>query len=270
MKLAFSTLGCPDWDLPTIVRRAQEYGFQGVDFRGYLGEMRIDRRPEFSGDVGRTAALFREAGLDVPCLSSSITLLPRSARRSQENREELSAYLGLCETFGARYLRVFGGSAGTMERAEALTAAVKSLRELLPEAEGRGVTLLLETHDDWVHAEHIRALMEAAGSEALGVLWDIHHPYRHGEPPETTWSELGRWIRYTHWKDAVGPGEGRLCRVGEGDLPLRDFLSALRRGGYDGYLTLEWELKWHPELDPPEVAFPAYVRRMRALLGEAG
>ena len=36
MKIAFMTLGCPNWDLDTIITRGREYGFDGVDFRGYL------------------------------------------------------------------------------------------------------------------------------------------------------------------------------------------------------------------------------------------
>ena len=39
MKLAFTTLGCPDWDLDTIISKAAEFGFDGVDFRGCRGEM---------------------------------------------------------------------------------------------------------------------------------------------------------------------------------------------------------------------------------------
>ena len=34
MKISFTTLGCPDWDLDTICRRGREYGYEGVDFRG--------------------------------------------------------------------------------------------------------------------------------------------------------------------------------------------------------------------------------------------
>ena len=36
MKLAFTTLGCPNWDLDTICTRGKEYGYDGVDLRGYF------------------------------------------------------------------------------------------------------------------------------------------------------------------------------------------------------------------------------------------
>jgi hypothetical protein len=39
--------------------------------------------------------------------------------------------------------------------------------------------------------------------------------------------------------------------------------------GYDRYLSFEWEKKWEPDLEEPEVAFPTYVKLTRKLLKEA-
>ena len=48
---------------------------------------------------------------------------------------------------------------------------------------------------------------------------------------------------------------------------MAEAYQVLRAGGYDGWLTLEWEKKWHPEIEEPEVAFPGYARYMRGLMG---
>ncbi len=89
--------------------------------------------------------------------------------------------------------------------------------------------------------------------------------------PEETWAALGPWVRYIPCKDScLDPTNKhgyRLCLVGEGDVPLAEIMSVLRVGGYDGWLTLEWEKKWNPEIEEPEVAFPGYVEHMRRLLG---
>ncbi|MEW5977509.1 MAG: hypothetical protein AB1898_17085 [Acidobacteriota bacterium] len=37
----------------------------------------------------------------------------------------------------------------------------------------------------------------------------------------------------------------------------------LKRGGYQGYFSLEWEKRWHFEMVGPEVAFPDFVARMK-------
>ena len=39
MKLAFSTLGCPEWDLDTIIRAARKYGYDGIELRALAGSL---------------------------------------------------------------------------------------------------------------------------------------------------------------------------------------------------------------------------------------
>ena len=46
---------------------------------------------------------------------------------------------------------------------------------------------------------------------------------------------------------------------------MRESLAALRAAGYDGWLTVEWEKRWHPELAEPEVALPRERRDVAAL-----
>ena len=47
-------------------------------------------------------------------------------------------------------------------------------------------------------------------------------------------------------------------------------LAALYGAGYAGWLAVEWEKKWHPEIEEPEIAFPHYARVMGEYLGAAG
>ena len=63
MKLAISTLGCPDWD---FLRVLKEYSALGADIevRGIDGEMEADRIARFSSErAEETKALLRENGL---------------------------------------------------------------------------------------------------------------------------------------------------------------------------------------------------------------
>ena len=62
----------------------------------------------------------------------------------------------------------------------------------------------------------------------------------------------------------------RYCLLGEGDVPVPDALQVLRAGGYDGYLTLEWEKAWKDYLPDPAVGFPQYVRKLRHYLAQLG
>jgi sugar phosphate isomerase/epimerase len=38
MKFGFSTVSCPAWDFETIVARAAEYGYDGVEIRAFSNE----------------------------------------------------------------------------------------------------------------------------------------------------------------------------------------------------------------------------------------
>ena len=42
MKLAFSTLGCPDWTLKYSVDQAKKFGFQAIEIRGIKECLRAD------------------------------------------------------------------------------------------------------------------------------------------------------------------------------------------------------------------------------------
>jgi sugar phosphate isomerase/epimerase len=39
MKLAFSTLGCPDWELAEVIAGARKYGYDGVELRALSGSL---------------------------------------------------------------------------------------------------------------------------------------------------------------------------------------------------------------------------------------
>lgn len=268
MKLSFTTLGCPQWDLDTIISRAVEYGFDGIDFRGLQGNMNIYELDSFAADYKQTRSRIEQAGLAVSCFSSSITLV--SASREEQNIEELKRYAELCEKFGTRYIRAFGGKIGGVERSEAVAIGAAQIKRMEPFLRKANVKLIIETHDDWTRCEDMVALLEGTSPDTVAVLWDVHHPFRTvGEKPGSTWETLGSRIVYTHWKDSLpeanDPSKFKYRFMGDGNVPLSDIYSVLQANGYDGWYTFEWEKRWHPDLEEPEIAFPQYVRFMREL-----
>lgn len=270
MKLAFTTLGCPDWDLDTIVRHAVDNEYSGVDFRGYLGEMDIFKLSEFSSNIESTKRKFQNASLEIPCFSSSVTLFTDSDEKLNRWLHELNEYGRLCQEFNTPYIRVFGGQIGNTTRTDAFQTVNQNLKKMLKVAENYQVTLLLETHDDWTDCGTVKQVLENIDSPYLQVLWDVHHPYRTvGEEPELTWNTLGESIRYTHWKDSYikkNTQRGyQLCLMDEGDIPLERIYQLLLENGYDGYFTLEWEKVWCPEIEEPEVAFKQYADFMKRI-----
>lgn len=273
IKLAFTTLGCPAWDMATIVRRALEYGYAGVDFRGYLADVDLRKSPAFTTGLSETAARLRDAGLVVPCLSSSAKMFDVSADARRASLDEMRDYAGLCGAFGAPFVRIFGGKLDGTPREQAMGTAVAMLHAAAEIATSAGITIIVETHDDWIATAPLRQAFEQAGWPAgTGILWDVHHPFRQeGESPAESYANIGRHTRYTHWKDSRLAADGKghnLCLTGEGDVPLKAIFDLLHGGGYDGWCTFEWEKRWKTTIPEPEVAFPGFVRTMRAFAGE--
>ncbi len=128
--------------------------------------------------------------------------------------------------------------------------------------------VLLETHDDFSTSQQILELLGDAEIENLGILWDVLHPYRHGEAFAETFKALGPRIGHVHVKDSAHFSKDGfdLTLVGEGRLPIGEAVELLQNGGYQGYLSLEWEKAWHPEIPDAEVAFPHYVEAMKQYL----
>jgi sugar phosphate isomerase/epimerase len=275
MKIAFTTLGCPKWDLGKIISSAVEHGYDGVDFRGYMGELDIFKFPEFSSDLKQTARRISDAGLELSCFASSARVFSKTDEEAAGHLDEVRSYAEICGHFQTHFIRVFGGGIGDVPREQAIDIAAGNLARMAGVAEDNGVCVVLETHDDWLCCDHLKPIVEQVDSPAVGILWDVHHPYRMiDEQPSKTWDTLGKWIKYTHVKDSyTKEGSGRsyqLCLTGEGDIPLGEIVKVMKDGGYDGYLTLEWEKMWVPEIEEPEVAFPCYSKVIREICASLG
>ena len=277
MKLSFTTLGCMDWNLQTIVAKAVEYGYQGVDFRGYLNELNLTKFPEFTTDAAATKKLFDDAGIAVSCISASAHLTALGDAKTAA-LAEVKAYCEIAAKLGAGYIRVFGGGLNGRPYTDALPEVAEFLHTISGYAVEFGVEIVVETHDDWVDTKKlIHAFKYAGFPKAVSILWDVNHPYRMAsEAPADTYARIGKYIKYTHWKDSdvllqknrfTGEIQEKSIHTlpGFGTLPLEEFYALLKRGGYDGWYTLEWEKKWHPEMERAEIAFPKYVEVMRKI-----
>ncbi len=266
MKISFTTLGCPEWDLQTIIARAREYGYDGVDFRGLGAEMDIWKLPEFSSQADQTASMFADAGLEISGFSSGAYMFCEQASDRQASLAEVTRYGELAEAMGVGFIRVFGGHLTESSREQAVKVSIEVMEQMA--AAVAPICVVVETHDNWVDTAPMAEVFRQVKAPNVGVLWDLHHPYQfRGESPAESYANIGRFTRYTHIKDSrsVPGGKHDPTLGGEGEVPLGEMVSLLKAGGYDGWLTLEWEKRWHPEIAAPEVAFPAYARFMRQL-----
>lgn len=274
MKLAFMTLGCPNWNLDTICARGREYGFDGVDFRGYLDAVDVTMRPEFTSGAAATRRQLADAGLDVSAISSSIQVCV--PEKLAANLDEARRTIEVANALGAPNVRIFGGGDLSAHSQGDLARIGRDTIEQILALEGAsGLHWLFETHDLWVKAANCRLLLDSIPNPAFGALWDMGHTYRVGEEqPQETFKALSGRVGYTHVKDALydpehpqAMGDGwRYVAPGTGQLPLAESIGILKASGYRGWVQFEHEKRWHPELPEPEEIFPQFVRWIRGVL----
>jgi len=221
--------------------------------------------PEARARVKRTLAA---AGLPAVAVDTSIRLT------GDDPGAELRRFLELASDWEAPLVRVFGGAlppGGPARRAQ-LEAAARVLEQAAPAAERLGVAIGVETHDAFSASSVVAELLALVDSAAVGAVWDSHHPHRAGERAADVWSNLGRRLLLAQVKDArrdPGREDGwQLVPLGEGEVPVRDMLALLAAGGYQGWVSVEWEKRWHPEIAEPELALPQHLAVLGAWIRE--
>src|SRR4051812_816252 len=273
LPMGFSTLGTPKWDWIPTLDFAAAHGFAAVELRGIRDTMDLSQRPEFqSSAIAQTKRELRDRGLVVPVLGASINMHEKDSAKYADAMAETRRFIDVASALGAPYVRVFGNTlVRTAPREPQLAYIARGLHELGAYAQPRGVTVLLESHGDFTDSPTLLEIMRLADSPNVALLWDAHHTFVGGESPETSVRELGRFIRHTHLKDSVPAAVDRkYVLTGTGEVPVRRQVEALARSGYRGFYNFEWEKRWHPEIEEPEVAIAQYATVVGGYLRDAG
>jgi sugar phosphate isomerase/epimerase len=276
LPIGFSTLGCPNWDWRKILDQAAEHGFAAIELRGLMSEMDLTKSPQFTGAKLKESLKDLDAlGLKISGLGASTNMHEPDAARRAKQMDEAKRFIELARQLRSPYVRVFPNQlVKGEERKVTIDRIVAGLRELGDHAKGSGVTVIVESHGEFTTAPLLLEIIKGANHPNVAFLWDAHHTCVAGEKPAETFKQLGRYVRHTHLKDSRAPkGDEkgrRYVLTGTGEVPVKETVKVLAAGGYKGYYSFEWEKRWHPEIEDPEIAFPHYAKVMREYLAEAG
>lgn len=267
-KLAFSTLGCPDWEFNRITAFAREQGYKGIEVRGILREMDLPKSPVFSSASGRSATMVRmkELGLRFVGLGSSSTLHYAGAAERKKQLDDGRRFIDLAAAIDCPYVRVFPNNfPKDQEKQQTMELISQGLHELATYAKGAGVTVLMETHGDLVWADDLLQIMKMTNHKQAALVWDPSNMWTvTKEDPAAVLSKLKPYIRHVHVKDArLLEGKLQYTFLGQGDVPIFQAIDLLAREAYDGYYSFEWEKLWHPEIAEPELALAHYPKVMK-------
>ncbi|MGF1428814.1 sugar phosphate isomerase/epimerase family protein [Kitasatospora sp. LaBMicrA B282] len=260
-------------DLAGQLAATRELGWRAIELRTIDGQpVDLLSGPAFA----RAAARIAEAGLTVPVIASRIGgwSRPISCDLDQE-LAELAVLGDRCAVLGTRYLRIMSYPnedpvGGPLPEVEWEREVLRRTRVLAKHAADRGLVLLHENCAGWAGTDAGRALrlLEAAGPEAFGFLFDTGNGAAHGYRPLDQLRTLAPYVRHVQVKDATGgPAAPEYTLPGQGEAAVADCLRLLLATGYQGH----WSIEPHLSVRPHEQfrAEPARCRADFAACGQA-
>ena len=272
MKLAFSTLGCPAWELPQIVAGARKWGYDGVELRAVGGSLDLVGRPEFGpAQIATTRAYFEDAGIEICCVDTSCVFHSTDANERAGQVELALAHGEVAAKLGAPLIRVFPDKIQSgAQREETRDWIVTGLREIA-ERMPNTVNVALETHGDFARAEYAVEIVKLASHPQVKLIWDIANSVAAGDEIQHAARLVQPYLAHVHLRDAkpVSGSEHWLpVLAGTGSVSFPEALTALKDLNYGGFISFEWEKYWHPEIEAPEVALPDFRNAIRTLIEE--
>ncbi len=213
----FETAVPADKDVEAFVRAVEDAGVSLVGLNFFAGDMP-------GGDRGLVSWTGRE----------------------QEFRDNIEATVGIGDRLGCRAFNALYGNrldGGDPQAQDALGA--ENLALAAQGAARIGGTVLVEpvsgspaypllTAADALSV--IDTVQQASGADNLGLLADLYHLTVNGDDVDKVIADQVGRIAHVQIADAPGRGE-----PGSGDLPIDEQLSALERGGYCGWVGLEYK-----------------------------
>ena len=266
--ITFSTLACPNWPIETVIAKASEFGYDGIEWRG--GPQGHVNPATPTPQKAALRQMCSDAGLMVLAITAYTSFVSKSAEERQANVDEVRRYSDVAAELGAHYVRVFLGELpeGVNPDASMYENIAGCLNVASEHALSVGVRIAIEPHDDFARSSAVAPVLNRIQSHsAPQVIWDIGNAFAAGEESLEGFELLKDRLAYIQIKDGKRRGtEWQLCPLGQGDVPLGQAFELLSANGYEGTLSVEWEYAWHPELDPPEIALPAALRTVQELL----
>ena len=243
MNYSFMSFSAPALSLKASLEAAVKFGYSGF-------EPRLDSRHAHGIEVNSSAQFLAEArkmaedfGVKYSCVATSCKLaIPNGLA---DNITAAERAISLAEKIGCKAIRVFGGNLPEgLTREKAMDALKQSLSHLVRTANGSGVNICLETHDDWCDPFTVS---EVARESGCAVNWDIMHTFLTGKySPEKAFDLLKPHIRHVHIHDGKRSG-GKLefFSIGKGDVDHCVPVKLLKDSGYSGFISGEW-IGWEP------------------------
>ena len=250
MKLSFSTRGWHHLSWNELTETAEDMHFEGIELYDLFrrDDLTAKNEPFNRYNMAATARWLKMHSLEIPCFDTSCDILG-------ECEEKL---LWTIEAAGIMRVPYIAFDAKDGEESDVRDR----LMRILEAGKKAGVGILIKTRGIYADTSKLRDLLDSFADDSLGVLWDMIHPYCDcGETPDTTIKNLGAYVRHVHLRDSK-EDDGTYVFIGEGRMPVDEFMKALSSIDYDGFVSLEWKPGWIEDVQDYTFIFPHFVNYM--------
>ncbi|MBQ8509973.1 MAG: sugar phosphate isomerase/epimerase [Clostridia bacterium] len=245
--------------LHECVAKAKEMGFDAMEFIDMPGET-YEERMEMAASIRETAA---KVGIEIIAYTISANLYQPTPVLLDAEVERLKAKVDEAEALRAKIMRHDAcwkleptGAGRSFDRMLPTIAA--GARRVSDYAASKGIRTCTENHGRIAQdSDRMERLFNAVAHDNYGLLVDIGNFVGVGENNADAVGRLAPYATHVHVKDLTvhdEPFDGwqnvsrnglyyRSEAVGEGNLPIKRCLLALKTAGYNGALSIEYEAK---------------------------
>ena len=235
------------WAFADACKAIRKAGYSGIEIAPFTlaetpGEITAAQRAEYRDIIRSEGLTF--AGLHWLMVSpKGLHVTGPDAALRRRSWDHIRALIDLCADLGPDGVMVFGSpnqrsTTGGLTREQATRNYVDGLAGIAPQAESRGVRVLVEALPV-AQSDVVQTLAEAVaivceiGSTAIRTMFDVHNAIDEREPHAALVDRYFDFIRHVH----VNEPDGRHC--GAGSYDFRPVLEVLQRRRYAGWISLE-------------------------------
>lgn len=239
------------------VRKAKEMGFDAIEFTDLIGET-LEEQKAYA-DVIRKEA--EQCGIKINAYTIGACLFQESEEKMAAEVERLKGQLDIAKILDAEVMRhdvcYKLGKTGKARSFDLMLPDISNNARLVTEyGQSLGIRTCTENHGYIAQdSDRVERLFNAVNHDNYGLLVDIGNFICVDENPITAVSRVAPYAVHVHAKDMyVRNSVSGACNhptrggnyfvgavVGEGDIPVKQCIRILKRAGYDGYVSIEYE-----------------------------
>ena len=242
-----------------LIRIAKKMGFDGIEFTDLMP-------PEGVTDAEYAVMLRKEAkkqGIEIVNYTIGADFLGEKGCEAEAQR--LFGQVDIAEALGAKGMRhdATGGFKGEDKKYKSFDSALPILadgcRMVTEYAAKKGIATMVENHGYFCQdSDRVEKLVNTVANPNFGLLVDMGNFLCADDEPAKAVGKVAPYAKHVHAKDfhiksgsGPNPGDGffrtrggdylRGAVVGHGNVPVYRCIQTLKRSGYEGYVSIEFE-----------------------------